>query len=249
MIRFALASLRYHKRSTVLYTLLLVIGFSLLLFLNSLLESLPLLFNQTKELITSSGYQEEESFILQQLRQSQEQLRLVYTYIRDLRLPLLLAFFFVFFLFGQIKKDQELLAWYQSGSSVYAWMRFNLAEHLSPILLLAIVFSMVFLIFQHSLGNLVLETHLKAMDSLNELSVNIQVMEDDSLNRLLIRFPRTNQALFSSLQLSSHEWFRMFFSSLWKTLVTLGGLLGSMSLCISGSYSYWRYHQWKNQSL
>lgn len=248
-MKFAFASLKYHKRSTLVYSLLLILGCTLLLFINSLLESLPLIFNQAKELVSSSGYQQEEQLIWQQLQQHHEELKKVYLYLRNVRLPLLLFLFFLYYLVSQMKKNQELFAWYQSGSSISSWIRFNLVEHLVPILFLTITYGCMILIFQDSIGNFLLNIHLKLMNSLNKLTIHVQITEDETLNRLLVRFPTTNQALVSSIQLSSQQWLKILFTALWKTMLTTVAILAIIHSCITGSYSYWRYHQWKKQSL
>lgn len=248
MFKFALASMKYHKRATLIYIVFLTVSSCFLLLLDSLQESLPVLVKQTQDLLDTSGYQEEKQVIFQQLQTSSQRLLLYYDQLRMLLLLVFSVLFFFLLLIYQRKKAEEFAVWYQSGSSFWSWVFLNLGECLIPLLLVTSVFSFLFLLCQYSLGKLVLLTHLEFMDHLNGASLSLHISDNQTLNQLFIRFPTTNDALVASIQLTSKQWLSIFFTTLLKTMRTLLLVISAIGFTTLISYSYWRYRHWNNSS-
>jgi hypothetical protein len=250
MLRFAIASLKYHRRLTLLYCFLLVIlGMSLLL-LNTLIASIPLYLKQIKVLFTESGYQETNRTVWQQLQTTAQQLQHFYSTIYTAQVLMISLLFILFFVFVQFDKKQELLAWKQSGSTWYSWLRLNWTETLPPLLCFVIVASGIALLLQNWVNTEGLQTHLDVLTSLDKLdpqqTLLSQIEPSDRSNQIVIRLPETNQALLESIHLSATQVLTLLFHALGKALATLFLITSLSSLMVTGSHSYWRYHQWKN---
>ncbi len=247
MVKFALASMKYHRRTTIIYISLLFISFCLLLFVNSLRESLPFIEKHIEELLAISSYQEEKQALLRQIQASSRMLQQHYDRIYFILLPLLAGGLLLFFALLQVKKRNELFAWHQSGSSLVSWVRLNLTECLLPLLLLCLVFILLVLLLQNLLGNLILNIHIKAFDHFHSDNLATQSLTLP-LNRLLVRLPTNNYALAAAAQLTSREWLRILFTALRQTAYTFFLLISLSGFIIFSNFSYWGYRHWNNSS-
>ena len=250
MLRFAIASLKYHKRITLTYCGLLVIFGLGLLLTNTLLASIPLYLKQMKDLFTESGYQETNAAMWQQFQTAVGQLQQIYATVYTAQLLSIGFLLALFFGFIQYKKKQDLLAWKQSGSSWQSWLRLSWTETLPPLLCFALVASGLALLLQNYVNTGILQTHLDILTDLKQLDVHetllSQVKQMDMPNQFVIRLPETNQALLESIHLSDTQVLTLVFHALGKALATLFLITSFINLIVTGSHSYWRYHQWKN---
>ena len=252
MLRFAIASLKYHKRTTTLYfCLVMLLGTSLLL-INTLIASLPFYLKQVKKLLNDSGYQESDAIIWAHLQETTNHLHSFYTSIYLLQLPFIFCIFTVFFIYLQHKKRNELRAWKQSGSSWQSWLRLSFTETLPTLLVFFAIASFVVLLLQSFISSFILETHLHVMTFLDKQDHPLalsQIGQVNMHNQFVIRFPETNQALLESIRLTSDQVPTLLFHALGKALATLFLLISLTNLIVTGSHSYWRYHQWKKQTV
>ncbi|KAF1303312.1 hypothetical protein IV487_04445 [Enterococcus saccharolyticus] len=246
MLKFAYASLKYHRRATTIYIISLFAGSLLLFFFDSLQQSLPILLQHTEAFLFSAGYLDNPQ-ILRQIESPTNRLDHLYSQVTISLFIGLLLFFTYLSIRYQKSKQQELVAWYRSGSSMNSWIRLNLAECLLPFGLILLIFSLVLIIFQNTLGNLLLHAHLGFFNLFGE-HVPLEITEQSITNKLLVRVPTTNTGLVTVMQLSVQDWIHLFFTSLWRIAYTLGLLLIIINTLICSIFTYRRYHQWNNHS-
>lgn len=244
MLKFAYASLKYHRRATTIYIISLFAGSLLLFFFVSLQQSLPILLQQSEAFLFSAGYLDNPQ-ILKQIESPTNQLAHFYSQVIISLLIGLLLFFTYLSIRYQKSKHQELVAWYHSGSSMNSWIRLNLVECLLPFGLILLVLSLVLIIFQNTLGNLLLHAHLVFFNLFGE-HVSLETIDQSVTNKLLVRVPTTNTGLVTMMQLRVQDWLHLFFTSLWRLILTLGLLLMTVNTLICSIFTYRRYHQWNN---
>lgn len=239
--KIALASLKYHRRMTAFYIIFLAITFFLLFIIDSLKVSLPFLYSHMEDLLTSSGYSLEKQSILATIQEPAETISHYYSLTKKAALIFFAAMFLVYFFICQIVKEKEYFIWKHSGSTTISWLYFNLLETLFPFLIFTLTITILAVIFQRFWMGIILSQHLKTIESISGIHTLTEQFGQEDLGSLVVRFPRTNQALIQSILLSNKEWTKILFISLGKTLLNFIFLVFPIQISAIGIHHYWRH--------
>jgi len=239
--KIALASLKYHRRITTFYIIFLAITFCLLFIIDSLRVSLPYLYSHMEDLLTSSGYSLEKQSILTSIQEPVATVSRYYSLSQKAALLFFTVMFLIYFFACQVVKEKEYFIWKHSGSTTFSWLYFNLLEAFFPFLIFAVAITIITMILQHFWMGIVLSQHLKTIESINGIHTFTEQFGQNDLGYLVVRFPRTNQALIQSILLSSREWTKILFISLGQTLLKLIFLIFPIQISAIGIHHYWRH--------
>ncbi|MDN6640991.1 MAG: hypothetical protein L0L10_09445, partial [Tetragenococcus sp.] len=247
--KIALASLKYHRRMTAFYVLFLAVSFFLLFVIDSLKISLPYIYDHTESLLTSSGYSLEKQSILTSIQEPTEVVNHYYNMTKKVAITLFVAVFLFYFFACQILREKEFLIWRHAGSTTFSWLRFNLLETLFPMLIFILIFAVTIMVFQRFFVGFILTQHLKIIESFNGVQTITEQLTQDNLDRLMVRFPRTNQAFIQSILLPSQEWTKILFASLGQTVRSFLFLVFPAQIGAIGIHHYWRHKFWNKQIM
>lgn len=239
--KIALASLKYHRRMTAFYIFFLAISFVLLFVIDSLKISLPYIYSHIEGLLTSSGYSLEKQSILTSIQEPTEAVNRYYSLIKRAATLSFAAVFLIYFFTCQMVREKEFLIWKRSGSSTLSWVRFNLLETFFPLLVFILIFAIATMVFQRFFVGIILQLHLKIIESLNGTQTVTEQFDSENLDHLVVRFPRTNQALIQSVLLPSKEWAKILFMALGQTIRNFVLFIFPIQISAIGIHHYWRH--------
>ncbi|AYW48247.1 hypothetical protein C7K38_07585 [Tetragenococcus osmophilus] len=247
--KIALASLKYHRRMTTFYILFLVISFSLLFVIDSLKISLPYIYEHVEDLITSSGYSLERQNILTSIQKPTETVNSYYSLSKWIAIISFVALFLIYFFICQLVKEKEFLIWKHSGSTTFSWVRFNLLESFFPLVIFILIFTLLAMVFQRFFVGMILYQHLKVIESVSSTQAITEQLGQEHLDHLVVRFPRTNQALIQSILLPAQEWTKILFLSLGQTIRNFIFLIFPTQVAAISAHYYWRYKFWNKRLM
>ncbi|MGX7132335.1 hypothetical protein ACWOB3_07620 [Enterococcus songbeiensis] len=217
-IRFALASLQYHRRSITPYWLTALFFFFALSFFVCLKMSFDVFCQQ----ITTLFSPEERSLINTELFSAD-----LKSYTEKIDTFYRLGFFLVgglfilvtlLFLYFYLKKRPDLTVFRKSGVANHRWLGQLLAEFLLPAFLLFLVVMVTLLIFQPLLQTTIENSHRALIQHYGMDQLQIELINGDDLTRWLVKLPANGTSLFNSIQLPARTWTLLFVQSALKTL-------------------------------
>ncbi|MCF1685504.1 hypothetical protein LQF67_07860 [Tetragenococcus halophilus] len=239
--KIALASLKYHRRMTTFYVIFLVISFFLLFIIDSLKISLPYIYTHMEDLLSSSGYSLEKQSILRYIQEPTETIGRYYDFVKKAALIFFTALFFIYFFICQIVKEKEYLIWKNSGNRTLSWVYLNLLETIFPLFFFILIFATMIMLLQHFFVGIILNQHLKIIEMVHGTNTITEQFGQDNLDHLVVRFPRTNQALIQTILLSSKEWTKILFISLGQTIRNFIFLIFPTQIGAIGVHYFWRH--------
>lgn len=245
-VKIAWASLKYHRKTTILYLFFLSIAFFLLFIFESLENSIPYLYQNIKQLLLSSGYTV-NSEITQDLLQKPALFLIGRYQLLKRSLLLLIAFILIAFSFIYQKvNEKERSTWQQTGSSTVSWIWINLLQGLLPLLFLTACFILFYLLFQQHIIQFILNQQIRSLEFFIGNQTSSDQLVPANLDQIIIRFPKTNHALIQSILLPNRVWNHVLLLSTGQVLRRLFCLICSLQLITVGIYHFWR-EKWHNK--
>ncbi|MGM0205977.1 hypothetical protein IGI96_000443 [Enterococcus sp. DIV0421] len=240
-IHFAIASIFYHKKAMVLYTLVSFFAVIGLIVTFALIYSMDQVIAQTRDLLTTEDLQTKVA----------EEIQPVTTIYHQLFYLIFSAFTLVFIgfqVYYQLSKRSEYTAWLASGATTRQWVAMQLLEMLLPLLAAAVTAFVLLLLFQPYFQRELLSGHIIALDRERASDHFWEAVQSLPGQEFAITIPQNNQILVQNVDLNSTTWLAILFESTRHTLIVLLAAVTSFTgLIASGHSLYWRKKQWKNQ--
>ena len=240
-VKFAIASLFYHKKAMTLYTLVSFFAMLGLIVTFALIYSLDQVLAQTKELLFTDDLQTKVTNELQPITTLYHQL----FYLIFWAYLLVISGFQFYY---QLHKRKEYTAWLTTGSSTRQWVGMQLVEMWVPLVIAAIAAFSLLMLFQPYFQQELLSGHIFALDRENtsaHIWQNIQSAQNEEFG---ITIPQNNQVFVQNVELNSTAWLSIMFQSTRQAIFTLIATVTSVTcLMVCGHCLYWRKKQWKNQ--
>jgi len=240
-IHFAIASIFYHKKAMVLYTLVSFFAVIGLIVTFALIYSMDQVIAQTRDLLATEDLQTKVA----------EEIQPVTTIYHQLFYLIFSAFTLVFIgfqVYYQLYKRSEYTAWLASGATTRQWVAMQIIEMLLPLLAAAAIAFVLLLLFQPYFQRELLSGHIIALDRERASDNFWEAVQSLPGQEFAITIPQNSQILVQNVDLNSTTWLAILFESTRHTLVVLlAAVIGFTGLIASGHSLYWRKKQWKNQ--
>ncbi|WP_313510431.1 hypothetical protein [Enterococcus sp.] len=240
-VKFAIASLFYHKKAMILYTLVSFFAMLGLIVTFALIYSLDQVLAQTNELLGTDDLQSK-------LTNEIQPITTLYQHLFYLIFGAYLLVICGFQFYYQLHKRNEYSAWLTTGSSTRQWAGMQLIEMWVPLMLAAIAAFTLLMLFQPYFQQELLSGHIFVLDRENTSAHIWQIVQSSQNEEFGITIPQNNQVFVQNVELNSTAWLSiMFHSTRQAILILTAAVITITSLIVSGHCLYWRKKQWKNQ--
>ncbi|OTN77194.1 hypothetical protein A5886_002291 [Enterococcus sp. 8G7_MSG3316] len=239
--KFAIASLFYHKKAMVLYTLVSFFAMIGLIVTFALIDSLDQVLDQIKDVLVTDDLQSKVTNEIQPITTLYHHL---FYLLFGAYILVLLGFQFYY----QLHKRNEYSAWLTTGSSSRQWLGMQLIEMWVPLLMAAIAAFTLLMLFQPYFQKELLSGHIFVLDRENTSSHIWQSVQSSQNDAFGITIPQNNQIFVQNVELNSTAWLSIMFQSTRQAILILIAAVTSITcVMVSGHCLYWRKKQWKNQ--
>lgn len=235
-LRFAFASLRYHKQTIRPYWLVSLVFSLVISFLWCLKHSFALFYQQVIQLFSSEQSNGQTSLFSNELQAYINKVDCFYLVLIIVASGSLLLFT-AFFLWHFLKKRQDFLIFRNSGITKQWFLQIWL-EFLLPALLLLAFTILLFLILQPFLQTVILSIHQKVISFFGMDHLQLAVNTADR-SRWLIKLPANGAALFNSIQLPTRSWSLILIQGAFLSFLNLL-VINSLLLPLFSLYFYKR---------